>query len=155
MTLSLRIRAGIAAFAAVALATTLFAAACGDDSGGSKELDTVAAINILDKAGLHGLDDSMTKDKTIPATAPTTYHQLQTITVLTRWPNSDLEKKADALAKIFGEAAGAVDGDKPDITKAAEAAHNAHEAEHDFSHAVWDYLYGKAGVKVGADEEQD
>jgi len=155
MTLSLRIRGAIAALAAIAVATTLFAAACGDDSGGSKELDTVAAINILDKAGLHGLDDSMTKDKTIPSTALATYQQLQTITLLTKWPNSDLEKKADALAKIFGDAAAAVDADKPDITKAAAAAHNAHEAAHDFSHAVWDYLYDKAGLKVGAAEEDD
>jgi hypothetical protein len=126
----------------------LSAAACSSDSDGSSNSDVINAINILDKAGLHDLDGQITDDKTIPANAQTVYQQLQTVTLLTEWPTSDLKTKAKEVAAIFGAAADATGGATPDQAKASEAAHNAHEGEHDFSTAVWDYLYGKAGVKA-------
>ena len=128
---------------------------CGEDgasSGGDAEV--LNAINILDKAGLHGLDEAINEDKEIPSNARTTAQQLQAITNLTKWPTDDLESQADALAKIFGELAAAVDGENPDLAKAGEAATRAHDAQHDFSHDVWEYLYEKGGVQVGGESHE-
>ena len=132
----------------------ILAASCRDHvgSGGSTDnANVLNAINILDKAGLHGIDDSINKDRTIPASARTTAQQLQAVTSITEWP-SDLEDEADALAEVFEAMAAALEGGTPDLTKAGEAAAKAHDAQHDFSHEVWEYLYEKGGVETGASE---
>ena len=122
-------------------------AACSDDDNANSNAEVVSAINIIDKAGLHDIDDSITAKQTIPATARTTALHLQTVTLLTDWPK-DLKDPAKKLAATFGDLAAALDGDKPDLAKAGTAAHDAHEASHDFSHAVWDALQKEAGVKT-------
>lgn len=139
--------------AAIVALAGLAAAACGDEAETSNG-DVVAAIRILDSAGLHDLDEAISKDKTIPSNARTTYLQLQTVTLLTDWPD-EFDAQAKALGALFGEAAAAVDGEKPDLTKAAEASKKAHDGEHDFSHELWDHLYGEAGVKTGASGHAD
>jgi hypothetical protein len=145
----------LAMAAGLLIAGLFMAASCGDDdasSGGDAEV--LNAINILDKAGLHGLDEAINEDKEIPSNARTTAQQLQAITNLTEWPTDDLESEADALAKIFGELAAAVDGENPDLAKAGEAATKAHDAQHDFSHDVWQYLYEKGDVEVGGESHE-
>jgi hypothetical protein len=141
--------AGLAVIAAILLS------ACSNDDSGNSSADVIASMNSIDGAGLHGIDQSINTDKTIPPTAQANYQKLQTTVLLTKWPNKDLEKKADNLAKILGDAAAAVGGDKPDLAKAGTAAHNAHEAQHDFSNAVWAVLYDKAGLKVAGAEDGD
>ncbi|MEO8541331.1 MAG: hypothetical protein ABI577_16435 [bacterium] len=140
--------------ALVALAAFASAACSNDKDASSTNVEVLNAINILDKAGLHDLDTAIA-NKTIAANATTTYQQLQTIVLVTEWPNSDLKAKAKTLAAVFGDASSATAGATPDQAKASTAAHNAHEAEHDFSHEVWDYLYGKAGIKVSDSGDND
>lgn len=144
----LRLAAG---FAALAVIGGLFAAGCNSsgDSEASRDAAVLNAINILDKAGLHDMDTGINEDKEIPANARTTAQQLQAVTNITEWPDG-LESRADALAAIFAELAAAVDGDNPDIAKAGEAAKKAHDAQHDFSHDVWEYLYEQGDVSTGA-----
>ncbi len=139
----------LAASALVLLVGVLFLTACGEDADAEGSSAVLNAINILDRAGLHDLDDSINVDKTVPGNARTTAQQLQAVTSLTEWPTSDLESQAEVLAGIFAELAEALDGDNPDLTVAGEAAKKAHDAEHDFSHDVWEYLYEEAGVTVG------
>lgn len=143
----------LASFAAVAVVGSLFAAGCGSDgdSEASSDAQILNAINILSKAGLHDIDDSINEDKTIPANARTTALQLQAVTAITEWPD-DLQDDADALAKVFEEMAAALDGENPDLAKAGEAAKKAHDAEHDFSHDVWAYLYEQGGVDTGDED---
>jgi hypothetical protein len=119
--------------------------ACGSDSDSDDA--TFNAINILDTAGLHGIDESINTDKQIPASAHTTALKLQAVMKLASWP-SDLEDEAEDMEVIFAELAIALDGDNPDITKAGEAAAKAHDAEHEFSEAVWAHLYGEADIDV-------
>ncbi len=145
MTNTLWPRALLAALLIGVIALAL--AACGDDDKSSSNADVVSAINIIDKAGLHDIDDSIATKQTIPATARTTALHLQTVTLLTEWPK-DLKDPAKKLAETFGDLATALDGTKPDLTKAGTAAHNAHEVSHDFSHAVWDALQKEAGVQT-------
>lgn len=141
------------ASAALLAAGALFLASCSDDDGGSGgNAEVINAINILDKAGLHDLDESINTDKEIPANALTTARQLQAVTALTEWPD-DLQSKAAALEKIFEEFAAAVDGDNPDVAKAGEASKKAHDAQHDFSHEVWEHLHEEAGISTGGSDD--
>ena len=139
----------LASFAAVAVVGSLFAAGCGSsDSEASSDAQILNAINILDKAGLHDIDDSINDDKTIPANAKSTAQQLQAVTAITEWPD-DLQDEADALEKVFEEMVAALPAENPDLAKAGEAAKKAHDAQHDFSHDVWAYLYEQGGVATG------
>lgn len=127
------------------LGAALLASCGGDDSSAGGNAEVINAVSIMDKAGLHELDESINTKKEIPADAESTVRQLQAVTTLTKWPDS-LQSQADALAKIFGEFAAAVAGEKPDIAKAGAASKKAHDAQHDFSHDVWMHLYEEAGM---------
>lgn len=129
--------------AALALATF---AACGSDDAGNDDA-ALNAINILDSAGLHGIDDSINAKKEIPASARTTALKLQALTKLASWP-SDLEDEAQDLETIFAEMAAALDRDNPDLAKAGAAAAKAHDAEHEFSEKVWTHLYEEADIEA-------
>ena len=140
--------AALLALAFVAGAALVFASACGDDDAGSGDAEVINAINILDNAGLHGIDESVNDDQTIPASARTTAQKLQAVTELTAWPE-ELQDEADALAVIFSDLAAALDGESPDIVAAGEAAKKAHDGQHDFSQEVWAHLYEEAGLDAG------
>jgi hypothetical protein len=140
----------LACTAGLALVGGILAAGCSGDgeSEATANAGVVNAINILDNGGLHAIDESINKDKTIPATAKTTAQKLQAVTELTEWPD-ELQDEADALAKVFADMVTALNGDSPDMTKAGEAAKKAHDAQHDFSHEVWAHLYEEAGISTG------
>ncbi len=130
--------------------------ACGSDSDGNgssdsaRNADAISAMNIIDNAGLHDIDTSISTDGKVPATAQKTATQLQTIALLTDWPTQQLTDDAKKLATVFGALADSLNSSTPDMKKAGEAAHNAHESAHDFSKEVWTYLQGKAGIKASA-----
>jgi len=127
--------------------------ACGEDDAAS-DIEVLAAIRVLDSAGLHGIDESINEQRTIPANARTVALQAETAIQLTDWPN-DLDNEADALAATFREMAGVLAVDPPDLTKSGEIAAKAHDQEHDFSHRVWEYLYDKADVEADAHAAAD
>jgi len=135
----------IALLAAITLLAGIASVACGGSETNSNA-EVINGINVLDKAGLHELDEQIRTEKTIPSNASTTYKQLQAVTLLTEWPTKDLQAKAKALAGLFGEAAAATAGANPDQAKAAEASKKAHDGEHDFASEVWSYLYKTAGI---------
>lgn len=123
-------------------------AACGDSSTSDsvKNSNTLNAIYIMDKAGLHDIDTSINTNKTIPATAANVATQMQTVALITDWPTQQLKDDAKKLAGLFGTMAVETGAAKPDLAKAGAASHAVHEAEHDFSHEVWAYLQSKGGV---------
>lgn len=147
--MSLRSKRIFPVLAAAAVATALFAAACGSsgDSDESRNAAVLNAINILDNGGLHGFDESLNDDKTVPATARATLQKLQAVTALTEWPD-ELSDEAEALEKIFADMVAALSGDNPDVAKAGEAASKAHDGEHEFSGKVWAHLYEEAGISA-------
>jgi hypothetical protein len=139
-------RALVCALLAVSLAL-----ACGGRDRAESGL--VVAITVMDGAALHAIDESINERGEVPANARATALKLQTVTSLTDWP-SGLEMDARALERVFAELAAALEGDHPDLAKAGAAAERAHEAQHDFSEKVWDYLREKAGVQ-GAEAAHD
>lgn len=136
----------LAAAAVVALGIlAIFATGCDSTGNNTQNEAVISAINILDKAGLHDIDTSISNDKKIPATAHATALHLQAVVTLTDWPQ-DLKDPAKKLAALLDTMAKALNGDKPDLKAAGDAAHNVHEAGHDFSSAVYKYLYKQAKI---------
>lgn len=134
---------------ALAAILALGAVACSSDDGGNPNAEVLNAVNIMDSAGLHEIDEAVNTRKEIPATAQTTAAHLQTVTLLTDWPK-DLEEPAKKLADAFGKMAEALDTPQPDIAKVQPIVKTAHDAQHDFSHAVWEYLAKEAGLSHSA-----
>lgn len=136
----------VATIGAMALLAVAFSACSSSSTSDStKNANAVSAITILDGAGLHESAASIDAG-TIPPTAQTTAQHLQTVLLVTEWPTSQLKDDAGKLAAKMGTLAQALNSDKPDMKAASAAADDAHESEHDFSHEVWNYLAGKAGV---------
>jgi hypothetical protein len=121
----------------------------GDQSGSSGTGGVMIAIITLDRAGLHGIDESLNRDGKVPSGARNTALQMQTLVKLTTWPEN-LRSQANALAGILGEMAAALDGEKIDVQEASFAAKRAHDAQHEFSGLVWAELYRQAGVRAPA-----
>ena len=146
-------RGRLVAAIGVSVVVAAMLAACGGGSS-SSDSDVASAIDFLDKAGLHGIDESINTDRQVPANAETVFLHAQTVTLLTDWP-SEFEDEANALAQTFADAAAAVATDNPDMAKAGEAATKAHDAEHEFSHNIWAHLQSEAGVASAGGEDHD
>lgn len=144
-------KARMVALTAVAGGALLVATACSSDDGGSGNAEVINAVNIIENAGLHTIDESVNNEKTIPADARTTALKLQAVVELTEWP-SELEDKAENLVKTFAAMVTALDGDNPDMVKAGEAAKAGHEVGHDFAGDVWSHLYEEAGIEGAGGE---
>lgn len=129
--------------------------ACGDDDGeaaaADHSVDTATVVNAviaMDRAGLHEIDDSI-REGEIPPTAQITAVQLQTLVLLTPWPE-DLRPQAETLAGLLGDMAATLDKEPVDMAEAQEASRLAHVAHHEFSMLVWEELYAEAGITAEA-----
>ena len=147
---TLQRRAGLALLAATSLVAFAGVACAGEDADANGgDLAVLNAIDTLDKAGLHDIDESINRARAVPATARTAALKMRTVVELTEWPN-DLEDAAEKLSAALDDLAKSLEGDNPDKAKAGAAAKNAHDVEHDFSGEVWEYLYKEAGIGAGA-----
>jgi len=142
----------VAILVLASLALSLAACTSADDPNESNAA-IISAMDILDKAGLHVIDDSLNKEGKVPADARTKALHLQTVVLLTKWPK-EFSGQAKTLAKIFGDLAKSLDGDSQDVKKAGEDAKKAHDAAHDFSRDVWAHLQSEAGI-TSADATDD
>ena len=106
---------------------------------------TIAALNIIDSGGIHEIDAAIQQGN-VPPTAQTTATHLQTVILLTAWPN-ELKSQATKLAALLGTLATVLNIDTPDMDKVKEASGYAHAGWHEFSALAWGYLADKAGVK--------
>lgn len=139
---------------ALVLALALAAAACDETSDRGRYDGVVNSVAILDSAGVHEIDESVNTQQQIPATARTTFLHLETVLRLTRWPAGTLTEDSNTLADLFRDAAAAMDTDTPDLKVVGGLTNKAHEALHDFTHNVWDYLESKAGVHAGHEQAE-
>lgn len=146
-------RAVRAAGLSLAALTAAFAlAACGGgESKDAEQSAALASLGLIEHSGFHELDESLTKDGKVPATAHTTAKHIQAVALATDWPK-DLQDKAKTMATAMDTFAKAIDTDTPDIKKATELSNAAHKAWHDFTGAAWEYLYQEAGLKTAAGE---
>jgi hypothetical protein len=141
------------AFATLSAIAMVILAACGDDADANDhspdDASIVTAISLIDGAGFHDIDEAIQQEKKIPATARTTTIRMQALVKLATWPNDDLEARANALATLFGDFAEVLDAESPDMARVSELSTKVHISQHEFSGAVWEYLYEAADLGTG------
>ena len=144
-------RAVRAAGLSLAALTAAFAlAACGGgESKDAEQSAALASLGLIEHSGFHELDESLTKDGKVPATAHTTAKHIQAVALATDWPES-IADEAKTMATAMDTYAKAIDTDTPDIKKATELSNAAHKAWHDFTSAAWNYVYKEAGLASAA-----
>jgi hypothetical protein len=109
------------------------------------------AVNILDTAGLHEVDEEANDNNTIVEGAAGPITRAYIALESTEWP-ADLQPAADELAATLLELLEALEAE--DLTGVAEAGAAAHEAQHGFSEDVQNYLREAAGLPVEEHEEE-
>jgi hypothetical protein len=105
-----------------------------------------AAVYLLDNAGLHGLDVRLNEEKVIEAGDAGSVARVVRLLAAVDWPD-ELAEDAATLSDVLTELAEALGND--DLKTAAPLATEAHETQHDFSHAAEHWL----GEILGTHEE--
>lgn len=115
--------------------------AMGADGHAANPFEIGMAQYVMDTAGFHSMDESLSETKQVDPVYLSTVRRVHKILANTPWPD---ELKADAqnLMDVLAEFAAALEAD--DGEKAAPLATEVHEAQHDFSHAIDEWL-GSAG----------
>lgn len=96
---------------------------------------------IMDSAGFHGMEEALAESGSIDPAYPGTVSRVHKVLAATVFPH-DLAEQGAAFTDLVGELAEALAAD--DSAAAARLAAEVHEAQHDFSHAIDDWL-GAAG----------
>jgi hypothetical protein len=111
----------------------------------------INAVNILDTAGLHDIDEGANENNEIVpgAAGPVTRAYLAIET--TEWPE-ELQPQADQVAADLLALLEALESE--DLTAVAEAAATAHESAHEFSEAAQNHVREAAGLPVEEHEEE-
>jgi hypothetical protein len=155
----------------VAAACLLFvgaAAACTDTTDLEDDIDALSAqvetlnqaaqrnavlnaVNILDTAGIHDIDEGANDRNEIVEGAAGPVTRAYIAVAGTEWP-ADLQPGADEVEAALLELLEALEAE--DLTAVAEAGAAAHEAQHGFSEDVQNYLREAAGLPVEEHEEE-
>ena len=130
--------AGVTLTLATSVLPTQSAAAQQDAYLAAQKAQVMAVIFMLDTAGLHALDDSLTAG-TLPAGALGTIRRARTAVLATDWP-APLSERANELVRRMAELEGELRAE--DVAAAAPHGHEVHEVEHDLSALVYDWLRG-------------
>jgi len=143
----------VPAVAALILLSAGLFVACDDDDGGASAsgsaIEVLSALEFLDNAGFHDIDDSINGGE-IPATAANTVRRAQAVVELASWPD-ELEEQAAALGTILADFATELEKESPDVAATGELATRTHDGAHEFSSAAWAYLQDEAGIEGGGD----
>ncbi len=102
---------------------------------------TVAAY-LLDSADLHALDERLNQAGQIEAADAGLINRVNRLIAATAWP-AELQPQVDSLREILSQYAEALAND--DQEKAKPLATQAHELQHDLSHAAEHWLGQAAG----------
>jgi hypothetical protein len=106
-----------------------------------------AAVYLLDTAGLHDLDVRLNEEQVIEASDAGSVARVARLLSAVDWPD-ELAEDAAALGDVLTELAEALRND--DLEAAAPLATEAHETQHDFSHAAEDWLGETLGIPAEA-----
>lgn len=102
---------------------------------------TIAAY-LMDTAGFHGMDERLNDESLIEAGDAGTVNRVNGVLAVVDWPE-ELRPQAEALQVILTQYAEALSND--DVEAAKPLATQAHEAQHDLSHAIGNWLSGDNG----------
>jgi hypothetical protein len=102
----------------------------------------IAAVTVLDTAGLHGMDESLAAGD-LKAGFLGAARRARLVAVATAWP-AELAPVAKELTEHLTDLQAALE--KEDVKAAATAAHEAHDGGHDLSAAVNGWLAKMGGT---------
>jgi hypothetical protein len=123
----------------------------GTGNGDEPGLDAmVSGLDILGTAGLHAIDEAANENDTVEAGASGPVQRAVLAVGATAWP-ADLQADADALEATLLELLEALGSADPAVV--GPVAAEAHEQQHDFDHAVSEYVAEQAGVALPEEEE--
>lgn len=108
---------------------------------------TIAAVYLLDNAGLHEIDAALTDGSDLPVTSLGQVQNAYKVAAATRWP-APLKDTASQLTAQLGRLQTALQAG--DMNGAMSPAHDAHELGHTLSHMAYDWLGTQAGVTTPA-----
>ena len=105
--------------------------------------DVAVAQYIMDTSGFHGMEESLNESGEIDPSYLGAVNRARKVLANTQWPE-ELAGEADSLVNLLSEFAAALEADDGDRRReeAARLAAEVHEAQHDFSHAIDNWLSG-------------
>lgn len=101
--------------------------------------DVAVAQYIMDTGGFHGMDEALNESGEIDPSYLGAVNRTHKVLANTRWPE-ELSAEAASLVGLLSEFAAALEAD--DAEEAARLAAEVHGAQHDFSHAIDNWLAG-------------
>jgi hypothetical protein len=109
------------------------------------------ALDTLDNAGLHAIDEGANDEGTIVSGAAGGVSRAIQAMAATDWPD-DLQADADALLATLQELHEALESEDPAVV--GPPASEAHEAQHSFSDAARSHIAEAVGLPVEEHEEE-
>jgi 4-alpha-glucanotransferase len=103
----------------------------------AQAFQVATTLYLLDTAGFHEMDESINQESTIQPEYAGTVSRARRMVALTAWPE-DLHESAAALGETLEAYAAALADD--DVDAAKPLATQAHEQQHELSHAAGDWL---------------
>jgi hypothetical protein len=104
---------------------------------------TIAAVSLLDSAGLHEIDEALTNGTDVPIAALGQVQNAYIVAAATQWPAPLKDQAAQLTSELARLATTLAAGD---MNGAMTPAHDAHEMEHMLSHMAYDWLGAQAGI---------
>jgi hypothetical protein len=102
----------------------------------------------LDSAGFHGMSEALSSTKTIDPTYASIVTRTKKVLAQTVWP-AELNEQAQAFIKSLGDFATALGDNKVD--EAITLSDTVHDAQHELSHAIDDWMANAKPVATEAD----
>ncbi|MBE7467520.1 MAG: hypothetical protein HS114_00050 [Anaerolineales bacterium] len=118
-----------------------------------QKFQVTIATYLMDTAGFHAMDERINQEGTIDAGDAGVVNRVIGVLEATAWP-ADLQTQVDELKDTLSQYAEALAND--DVEAAKPLATQAHELQHDLSHAAGSWLTGgSGGAEHGAEGEHD
>jgi hypothetical protein len=101
------------------------------------DFDVSMAQYIMDTAGFHEMAETLSETKEVDSAYLGTVNQVHKVLANASWPEP-LAEQGQAFVALVGDFAAALEADNGE--EAADLADQVHEAQHDFSHAIDEWL---------------
>lgn len=108
---------------------------------------TIAAVYLLDNAGLHEIDTALVNGTDLPAGSLGQVQNAYIVAAATQWP-APLKDTASQLTRQLAQLQSALNAG--DMNAAMGPAHDAHETGHELSHMAYSWLSAQAGITTPA-----
>ena len=108
-----------------------------DHAAEASPFDVAVAQYALDTAGFHGMAEAIAETQTIEASYGGTVTRVKTILANTVWPE-ELHEQETAFVALLDEFSAKIEAD--DGAGAVEIAGQVHDAQHELSHAIGEWL---------------